>query len=1032
MEYFSSHEMYKTIISRYFSKEAPKFIKPIKIAKKADKPIKIEKEIKEMEVMPTDPIEALKYKRDFNRSFANSYDPDQVESYWYDWWISQKFFHTSAEDALTVDSSKRFIIILPPPNVTGYLHVGHAITGAIEDCMCRWRSMNGYKTVYIPGVDHAGIATQSVVEKTLLKEGIDKNAIGREKFVERVWEWKQNYGSVIQMQLRRLGSMLDWDRFSFTMDETRSEAVKEAFVRLHERGLIYRANRLVNWSCALRTAISDIEVENMEIKGITTIKVQSDTTPAEVGVLIEFAYKLKNSKEEIVVATTRLETMLGDVAVAVNSKDPRYQHLIGKLLQHPFIPDRHMKIIFDDTLVDMAYGTGAVKITPAHDPNDFECGNRNGLEFINILNIDGTMNSNAGKYEGIPRYTVRKQMEAELTSLGLIRGKKPNPMVLSICSRSGDIIEPMIKPQWYLNCQDIAKRMIDVVEKGEMKIIPEFRTKIWNNWLKEIQDWCISRQLWWGHRVPAYKAKSIETDTFLTNPDGSIKWFVGRTLQEAQTIFEQSHPSQSYQLIQDEDVLDTWFSSALLPFANFGWPNLEAADYKAFFPNTVLETGHDILFFWVARMVMMSLLLTDQLPFKTVYLHNLVRDENGEKMSKSKGNVIDPLEIIDGCSLDKILETVKSSVLPESEKQATIANKKKKFPEGIPKCGTDALRFGLLSYVSEIKDINLDVKVIITNRLFCNKIWNAYKLCRIILGDDFKVDESVKHFNLYPEPEKWVLSKFDECAKNMNSALENHKYSDATEEFSNFWFYSFCDYYLEYSKSVDKTNLPVFQMTRNTLFFVLNGCLRLLHPIMPFLTEELYQKLPRYNSKKESIMKENYPQFSNLVDSDSNAREFELILKAIYTIRQLSGVFNLASNVSPPIYISFAVSDKREINLIETYAKFIQIQTKAGLLKIVPEKQVPTQCLKGILNFNISIYLHLKDSVKFGEESIKVNQEIGKLNEQITKLKVKMTKADYFVKVPEKFRKQDDEFLLNFELQFKKLNETLDLIMSMS
>lgn len=1033
MEYFSSHEMFKSSLSKYFSKEAPKFIKQVKAPKKADKPAKPEKEVKPMEAMPTDPIELLKYKRDFNRSFPSAYDPDFVEANWYSWWEDNKFFHTTAQEGLSVDPSKRFVIILPPPNVTGYLHVGHALTGAIEDCMTRWRKMSGYKAVYIPGVDHAGIATQSVVEKTLLKQGITKNQLGREKFVEKVWEWKKSYGIAIEKQLRRLGSCLDWDRFSFTMDETRSRAVKEAFIRLHEKGYIYRANRLVNWSCSLKTAISDIEVESKDIKGPTKLKVQSDKELAEVGVLIEFAYKIKDSDEEIIVATTRLETMLGDVAVAVNSKDPRYTHLIGKVIVHPFVPERQMKVITDDLLVDMTFGTGAVKITPAHDLNDFECGKRNNLEFINILNDDGTLNGNTGHYQGLPRYTARRQMEEEMKKLGFFRSKKPNPMVLSICSKSGDIIEPLLKPQWYVDCKEISKKMIDVVEKGELKIIPEYRTKIWYNWLKESQDWCISRQLWWGHRVPAYKAKIVgSNDQLILNTDGTTKWFVGRSLEIVSECVKKEHPGVLFELLQDEDVLDTWFSSALLPFANFGWPDINSEDFRAYFPNTVLETGHDILFFWVARMVMMSLLLTEQLPFKTVYLHNLVRDENGEKMSKSKGNVIDPLEIIDGCTLEKILETVKNSILPDAEKELTLINKKKKFPEGIPKCGSDALRFGLLSYVSESKDINLDVKVIITTRLFCNKIWNAYKLCRSILGEDFKVEKDTSCFAKYPAPERWIVSKYEECVTNINNSLENHRYSDATEEFSNFWFYSFCDYYLEYAKGVDKSNTELFSQTRNTLFFILNGCIRLLHPMMPFLTEELYQKLPSYAWKKETILFESYPQNCNLLQNDQNSREFDLVLKTIQVVRQLTGIFSLPPNSNPPLFITLSSPAQRDVELLELYFKFIQSQAKVGAIKVIALSEVPNQCLKGIVSLNVQVHLHLKDSLKLSEESVKVNQEIGKVQEQIAKLQQKMSKPDYLTKVPEKFQKQDLEFLQNFELQIKKLNETLELIKSMS
>ena len=1019
--------MLRTVLARYFKTSAPKFAKSTKEKKKPEKAKKVGEEAPVVEPMPTSPEEILAFKKDFKKSFPASYDPQFVETYWAEWWEKSQFYHTKPEEAANIPHDKKFLMILPPPNVTGSLHLGHALTGAVEDCLARWRRMQGFKTVYLPGVDHAGIATQAIVEKNLRKEGVSKYDLGREKFVEKVWEWKHSYGTRIEKQLRRLGSSLDWDRMSFTMDEPRSRAVIEAFCRLHEKGLIYRSNRLVNWSCNLKTAISDIEVDMLEVSGPQKYNVPSDKVPAEIGVLVEFAYKVKDSNEEIVVATTRLETMLGDVAVAVNSQDPRYKHLHGKELVHPFIPERKMKIITDDVLVDMNFGTGAVKITPAHDPNDFECGKRHNLEFINILTDSGEMNENAGPYKGIGRYQTRKMIEKDMEKMGILKGKKPNPMVLSICSRSGDIIEPLIKPQWYVECKDIAQKMIKVVEDGELKIVPEMHTKIWNHWLKNIQDWCISRQLWWGHQVPAYKAKIVgQSESYINESDGSLKWFVGRNTEEVKKAVEAKHPGVQFELEQDEDVLDTWFSSALLPFSNFGWPNEADPNFTSFFPNTTLETGYDILFFWVARMVMMSLLLTDKLPFQNVLLHNLVRDENREKMSKSKGNVIDPLEIMDGCSLDALVAKIRESLLPESEKEKSINQKKKSFPEGFPKCGSDALRFSLLSYVTENKDINYDVKTTIAYRAFGNKIWNAYKLTRMLLGDDYKPNFDVSEFASYEEPEKWILSQFNEAVKEVNQGFENFKFADATEAFNGFWMNNFCDFYIEYAKTVDKTNEKLFAQTQNTLFFVLENSLRLLHPMMPFLTEELYQKLPDFEGKSQTISLVAYPKSETLFESFKT--NFSTIIKTIQSIRQLSGIFTLPPKSFPPIFLTFDQEDKATADFLAKYFNYIKAQCKSGDIMIVGKSEVPKQCLQGLCVLNLTAHLYLKDSIKVSEEAFKIKKKIQEVEKFIQRLQDKIKKPDYETKVPAEVRKQETESLETYNAQMEKLKQTLQIV----
>lgn len=604
-----------------------------------------------------------------------SYQPAYVEAAWQSWWEKSGFYMPDVEKAKAAGPDEKFIMVIPPPNVTGSLHLGHALTTAIEDLLARWHRMNGKITLWVPGVDHAGIATQSVVERMLMKTAnISKHSLGREKFVEKVWEWKDKYGSRITTQQRFMGASVDWGREAFTMDSKLSKAVIEAFVTFHKDGLIYRDNRLINWSCALESALSDIEVDFLDLEGRTMLAVPNHKgrEKYEFGTITSFAYKVDGSEtgEEIVVATTRLETMLGDTAVAVHPDDPRYTHLHGKMLIHPFV-DRKIPIVTDGTLVDMSFGTGAVKVTPAHDPNDYLCGKRNNLDFIVIFTLDGKVAENGGEFAGMMRYDARIAMEKRLEELGLLRGKQDNKMRLGLCSRTGDIIEPMLTPQWYLNCNSMAQRSVDAVRNGDLKILPQTHEQTWFMWLENIRDWCISRQLWWGHRIPAYFVRLPgEEATAVRKSDISFndRWVVGRTEEEAraQAAEKFNVAGELLTLEQDEDVLDTWFSSGLFPFSVFGWPD-KTDDLEAFFPTSLLETGQDILFFWVARMVMMSLHLTDKLPFKTVYLHAMVRDKYGKKMSKALGNVIDPLEVRDGCSLEELLRKIDEGNLPKSE-----------------------------------------------------------------------------------------------------------------------------------------------------------------------------------------------------------------------------------------------------------------------------------------------------------------------------------------------------------------------------
>ncbi len=747
-----------------------------------------------------------------------------------------------------------FAQVIPPPNVTGSLHLGHAITCAIEDALTRWNRMCGKVTLWVPGTDHAGIATQSVVERKIYKEeGKTRHDFGREAFLEKVWAWKEVYGKGICNQIKRLGASVDWTREAFTMDENLTRAVKHAFVRFYKQGLIFRENKLVNWSSHLRTALSDLEVDHEDITGRTLKSLPGTDLKVEVGVLVHFKYKVKGEEEFLEVATTRLETMLGDVAVAVHPEDERYKQFLGKELEHPFFSDRKMTVIAA-SYVDKDFGTGCVKITPAHDPNDFEMGKRHGLEKITCFAEDGTI-SLGEEWKGKHRFLARREIEEALKKKDLFVKKEPHPMRLGFCSRSGDIVEPLLKPQWWMNCKDLAAQSVAAVREKELKIIPQREESVWFHFLENIRDWCISRQLWWGHQIPAYRVVKPVL--------GQEKWFVAVSHEEAlaEAAAELNLSKEEIELVQDEDVLDTWFSSGLFPFSVMGWPN-ETPDMDAFFPGQLLETGRDILFFWVARMVMMSLGLTGKLPFTTVYLHAMVRDKNGEKMAKSKGNVLDPLEIIDGATLEALHKKVREGNLPDKEVAKAIKDQKETFPDGIPRCGADALRYGLLAYTSQGNSVNMDVSRVVGYRHFCNKLWNA---TRFALSHFEKAPASwdkEKEVGVWDPrlplrlEDAYILSKLSQACSKINQAYENYDLAGCVQISYDFWLYELCDRYLELVKPRlhDETNTDSDKKTAlNVLYICLDSGLRMLHPMIPFITEELYQRLPNSPKKVESI-----------------------------------------------------------------------------------------------------------------------------------------------------------------------------------
>lgn len=813
-----------------------------------------------------------------------------VESAWYSWWEKEGFFKPEIA-ASNPNTDGNFVIVAPPPNVTGVLHIGHALANALQDLLIRYNRMNGRKTLYLPGCDHAGISTQSVVENMLWrKEGKTRHDLGRPKFIDTVWEWKEEYHSKINNSLRRMGSSFDWDREAFTMDENLSAAVTETFVRLHEEGIIYRANRQVNWCTKLNTALSNLEVVSKELTGRTLLDVPGYSSKIEFGVIIHFKYQIEGSDETIEVATTRIETMLGDTGIAVHPEDERYKHLVGKNATHPFINDRVLPIIADD-YVDKDFGTGAVKLTPAHDQNDFALGKRHNLQFINILNDDGTMNSNCGAYAGMKRFDVRYKIQDDLKNLGLYVDKKDNAMKIPLCEKSKDVIEPLLKAQWWMKMGDLAEAAIKAVKDGQIKIRPEESERSFHRWLGDINDWCLSRQLWWGHQIPVYFA-NIDGEEH-DESDDSL-WFSGRTQEEAESKARKALPGKTFTLRRDDDVLDTWFSSGLWPFSTMGWPK-QTPDFENFYPTSLLETGWDILFFWVARMIMLGIKLTGKVPFTEVYCHSLVRDSDNRKMSKSLGNVIDPLDIISGIPLEGLHQKLLAGNLAPGEVEKAKKYQKTAFPDGIPQCGTDALRFALISYTTGGGDIAFDVKVIHGYRKFCNKIYQATKYVLGKLDNDYLPPKSPKITGKESLAEKWILHKFTNAAKDINKALENREFNHSTAIVYAYWYNHLCDVYIENSKAIIQDGTESERASAiNTLYIALEGALMMIHPFMPFVTEELWQRLPRrQEDKTPSIVLAKYPVYDPEMDDPASEAAYDLVLGVSKGIRSLMGEYSL-------------------------------------------------------------------------------------------------------------------------------------------
>ncbi len=759
-----------------------------------------------------------------------SYRPKDIEQRQYERWEKNGWFAPTG-------SGEPYCIVIPPPNVTGTLHMGHAFQDTIMDALIRYHRMSGRNTLWQPGMDHAGIATQMVVERQLNGEGTSRRDLGREKFVERVWNWKAESGGLIANQFRRMGASLDWERDCFTMDDELSSAVVAAFVRLHDEGLIYRGKRLVNWDPVLHTALSDLEVLQSE----------------ESGKLWHFRYPLASGDGYLVVATTRPETMLGDSAVAVHPDDERYKDLVGKEIILPLV-GRRIPVIADD-YVDPEFGTGCVKITPAHDFNDYEIGKRHNLAEYNILNEDAAINDDAPEaYRGLDRFDARKKVVADIDALGLLDKVEEYEQKLPRGDRSGAVVEPFLTDQWYVDIKPLAEPAIKAVEDGRIRFVPDNWSKTYFDWMYNIQDWCISRQLWWGHRIPAWY-----------DEEGNI--YVGRNEQEAR---EKNGLDKEVKLRQDDDVLDTWFSSALWPFSTQGWP-ADTSSLKTFYPGNVLVTGFDIIFFWVARMIMMGLKFMDDVPFHEVYIHGLIRDPDGQKMSKSKGNVLDPLDLIDGVDLDTLIKKRTSGLMQTHLLPKIEAATRKQFPDGIDEYGADALRFTFASLATTGRDIRFDLGRIEGYKNFCNKLWNA---SRYVLMNTESLDDGDVEFST---ADRWIRSRMQMTASSMNECFKTYRLDLAAAAIYDFTWHEFCDWYLELSKPVlqsDESTDRQKRGTRRTLIEVLESILRMLHPLMPFVTDEIWNQVaPRAGIKGDTIMLRPFPEVdSTLTDDNAETR----------------------------------------------------------------------------------------------------------------------------------------------------------------
>ncbi|MDE1482051.1 valine--tRNA ligase [Xenorhabdus bovienii] len=922
-------------------------------------------------------------------SLDKTYNPTEIEQPLYNHWEKNGYFKPNGDT-----SRESFCIVIPPPNVTGSLHMGHAFQQTIMDTMVRYQRMQGKNTLWQAGTDHAGIATQMVVERKIAaEEGKTRHDYGRDAFIDKIWQWKAESGGNITNQMRRLGNSVDWERERFTMDEGLSKAVKEAFVRLYQEDLIYRGKRLVNWDPKLRTAISDLEVENREVKG----SMWHLRYPLADGA------RTAEGKDYLIVATTRPETLLGDTGVAVNPEDPRYKDLIGKEIILPLM-NRRIPILGDEH-ADMEKGTGCVKITPAHDFNDYEVGKRHNLPMINILTFDGDIRDEAeifdtngetsdvysadipAEYRGMERFAARKAIVAEFEKQGLLVETKPHDLTVPYGDRGGVVIEPMLTDQWYVRTAPLAKVALEAVENGDIQFVPKQYENMYYSWMRDIQDWCISRQLWWGHRIPAWY-----------DAQGNV--YVGRDEEE---VRRENNLGADIALTQDEDVLDTWFSSGLWTFSTLGWPEQTEA-LKTFHPTNVLVSGFDIIFFWIARMIMMTMhFIKDengkpQVPFKTVYMTGLIRDDEGQKMSKSKGNVIDPLDMIDGISLENLLEKRTGNMMQPQLAEKIGKRTEKQFPEGIEAHGTDALRFTLAALASTGRDINWDMKRLQGYRNFCNKLWNASRFVLMNTeGQDCGQNGGEMSLSL---ADRWILAEFNQTVKTYREALDTYRFDIAANILYEFTWNQFCDWYLELSKpAINKGSEAEVRAARHTLIEVLEGLLRLAHPIIPFITETIWQRVKVVKGiNADTIMLQPFPEFDQAKVDELALNDLEWIKEAIIAVRNIRAEMNIAPSKPLEVLLRDANADAQR--RVAENLNFIQSMGRlASVTVLAAGEEAPVSVTK-LIN-GTEILIPMAGLIDKDVELARLDKEIEKLDKEISAIEAKLSNDGFVSRAPE-------------------------------
>ncbi|MDD5774030.1 MAG: valine--tRNA ligase [bacterium] len=929
----------------------------------------------------------IKEKKDNSeniKEIPKVYDPKLVEDRWYSFWMDKNYFHAD-----TKSDKKSYCIVIPPPNITGVLHVGHALNNTLQDILARWKRMQGYNVLWMPGTDHAGIATQNVVERQLKEEKINRHQLGREKFIERVWKWREKSGGTIISQLKRLGASCDWQRERFTMDEGLSKAVKEVFVRLYNDGLIYRGNYIINWCPRCHTALSDIEVEYQETKGklyhikYPIKKVTSDKSQVtrNVGAIHESPF--------LIVATTRPETMLGDTAVAVNPNDERYKHLVGKTVILPLV-NREIPIVADN-YVDMAFGTGVVKITPAHDVNDFEVAKRHDLPILRIMDEKGHINENSPLYQGMDRFECRKKIIEDLTAQDLMFEIKDYENAVGHCYRCQTVVEPYLSLQWFVKMKPLAEPAIKAVEDGKVKFVPESWNSTYSSWMNNIRDWCISRQIWWGHRIPVWYCTKCEKKEGSKSQVTSHK-LESETQRNEGVIVSITEPKKcpvcgSTDLHQDPDVLDTWFSSALWPFSTLGWPE-KTEELKAFYPTSCLVTSFDILFFWVARMIMMGLKFNKKVPFKDVYIHALVRDAQGHKMSKSRGNVIDPLIMID-------------------------------------KFGTDALRFTLAAFAAQGRDIVLSEERIAGYRNFANKIWNASRFVIMNLSgfNSLKIVPWELDFDL---ADFWIRSRLQHTIAKVTDALSEYKFNEAAQTIYEFIWHEYCDWYLELAKDRllngdEKQKLTVQYVLVSTL----EVSMRLLHPFMPFISEEIWQNLPYFLERKESIMISEWPELEKEVIYPEKENEMNLLMDIVTALRNIRSEMNIEPGKD--INAVIKPKSKKESDILKQTESYIKRLTKTKDISIDLNAEKPENSVSALVG-KIEIFVPLAGLIDLDKENARLRREMGNIENEIKRLSAQLENKNFVERAPKDIVQKEKDKIVLMKEKLDKLNRHLKAI----